>query len=115
MLFGATSAHSRRESAHRFMKIGPHISDSFNAGQFMKYLVMNHFGGGSDWTPDKLAAALKTPLGQVGVNVELTRGHISGGFQAVGLSGDAYKQKYDEVGRIVRLVMSAGPRPNSIS
>jgi hypothetical protein len=23
MLFGATLAHSRRESAHRFMKIGP--------------------------------------------------------------------------------------------
>jgi hypothetical protein len=74
----------------------------------MKYLVTNHFGRGSDWTPERLAAALKGPLGQLGVTVELTRAPVSAGFQAVGLSADAYKRKHDEVGRVVRQVMSAG-------
>jgi hypothetical protein len=74
----------------------------------MKYLVTNQFGGGADRAADKLAAALKAPLGQIGVTVERARGDVSGGFQAVGLSADAYKRKHDEVGRVVRLVMSAG-------
>ena len=96
-------------------RIGPsfhenrsHMSDSFDAGRFMKYLLTNHFGRGSNWTPEKLAAALRGPLGQLGVTVELTRAPISAGFQAVGLSADAYKRKHDEVGRVVRQVMSAG-------
>jgi hypothetical protein len=64
----------------------------------MKYLVTRDFGSSADWTAHKLVAALKAPLGQLGVTVELTRGHISGGFQAIGRSADAYKRKHDEVG-----------------
>jgi hypothetical protein len=91
------------------------IDDSFYAGRFMKYLVTNHFGRGSDWTPEKLAAALRGPLGQLGVTVELTRAPISAGFQAVGLSADAYKRKHDEVGRVVRQVMSAAASVDAMS
>jgi hypothetical protein len=74
----------------------------------MKYVVTDQFQGGAGWTADTLAQALKAPMAEIGVTVERVAGHSQGGFQALGLPPQAYKTKFDEVGRVVRRVISAG-------
>jgi hypothetical protein len=72
----------------------------------MKYLVTDQFEGGAGWTADKLEQALREPLARIGVTVERIQGHTDGGFQAEGLPLAAYKAIFDEVGRVVRAVLS---------
>jgi|HubBroStandDraft_1064217.scaffolds.fasta_scaffold1786913_2 hypothetical protein len=75
----------------------------------MKYVVSDQYAGGAGWTADKLAEALKLPLADIGVTVERIAGHIEGGFKAEGMPPQAYKEKFDAVGSVVRAVLREPP------
>jgi len=74
----------------------------------MQYVV-TEMGPGMGWTPDNLAASLRSPLAAIGVEVVRETGMIEGGLRGSMPTPEAYKAKFDEVGRVVRRVIKAGP------
>ena len=75
----------------------------------MRFIVFDDALNQNDkrWTADNFAAALRTPLAAIGVNVVRRRGSGGTNFQAQGISAKTHNAKSEKVRHIVESVLNS--------